>query len=182
MSPTCWCPLKEKCFRKKGAFDAVKITLAASSFLGISSSLSQCWAHLSSAGVRQKGAGRTEKGKSSIFIRTRPAKNRQLQCLLAPYDVLTVYLRNIRTWFRHESLNLSVWAASLEVPAGTDPHGYSWCPSCGSCHSRRCASQTLSRDRDWLYGPEAESSYLPEVSSYLVALNSFCWPGRNEQY
>lgn len=76
--------------------NVVKITLSASFFLGIFSPLSQCWAHLRTAAVAHKGAGMTGEGKSSIFIQTRPAKHRQLQCLLAPYDVLPVYFRNYR--------------------------------------------------------------------------------------
>lgn len=98
------------------------------------------------------------KGKSSIFIQTRTAKYRQLQCLLAPYDLLPIYFRNDR---RGLDLGMRIyilipgWAAHLTLPAGIDPHGYSWCLSCGSCYLRRSVSHAISRDRDWIHGPEA---------------------------
>lgn len=59
---------------------------------------------------------------------SRPAQYRQLQCLLAPCDVLPVYFRNYRRRLdvgRRISILIGGWAAHLKLPAGIGPHGYS---------------------------------------------------------
>lgn len=124
-------------------FCVVKMTLSAASFLCVLSHLSHWWAQLRTGGITRdfehnlplhaKELGWLVKIKSSIYIQTRPAKYRQLQCMLAPYNVLPVYFGNDRRGLdlgMRKHLNFHAWAAHLKLPAGIDPDGYSWCLSC----------------------------------------------------
>jgi len=107
------------------------------------------------------GSRLTSEDKSPPSI-SRPAKYKQVQCMLAPYNVLPVYFRNDRMALdlcmrRH--FYFHAWAACLKLPAGIDPDGYSWCLSCEQYRSyylRWSISHTLGRDRDWIYGPEVD--------------------------